>query len=221
MLVSVVNHNNNRNAVKLIDDFKKYCCVYSVDSGSDLKGFENVFELELDNVYYTKLLLESLKFFLRNDEKVFGFVCSDIVICDCKKLVDTINDIFNNSNIGVYSPSSTGRSLKHCKNFQTGDIRDVPFVEGFCFFAERFIIEEFMEYDFSVNKLGWGLDVLMGFLCQKNKMRCVIDDRIVIEHFNETGYSMAEASKEMYKWHQSINDVVFFNYWMSFRNEKT
>lgn len=195
ILAVVVNYNLNDAAINLKNILSsKFENVIIIDSGSDVQPDE--FDIKLENVGYSGLFNRASKEMIENNYEWLFFICSDVSMkkSDVDKLKINLDEL--SEDIGVYSPSSTGQSHKHCKNKQSGGLRDVVFVEGFMFAANRKIIEQVYPVDVSINKLGHGVDALKGFLCLKNKLRCVIDDRLCFYHREGTGYNTNEASKQ-------------------------
>lgn len=214
-LVTIVNHNLNYEAINLKNIFKEHFkSVIIIDSGSDLQPDE--FDIKLPNVGYSGLFNRAVKEVIEKEYDWLLFICSDVVMkkSDAEKLKNQINML--SDDIGVYSPASTGQSHKHCKNMQSGNLRDVVFVEGFIFVANKKILEQIYPVDVNVNKLGHGLDAYKGYLCVKNKMRCVIDDTVVVYHREGTGYNTNEASSQFLQWMNQPNMVEFLAFWNNY-----
>lgn len=210
VLCCIVNYNMNENALKIRTVVSPHLDTIIIDSGSTVK---NKAFLCLDNVYYSGLLNNSYKIAKENGYKYILFICSDVV---CEK--DQMNIMFKNlsqlnlKEIGVYSPSSSGRSHSYCKKKENKGVRPVPFVEGFMFLAAMEIIEMFTPIDLNINKFGWGLDVAKGFYCRQKDLLCLIDDEVTVHHPDGTGYSSDLADIEMEKWLNASTNLDFKNY---------
>lgn len=214
-LAVVVNHNLNDEAANLKNILSNKFDTIIIDSGSN--NVPDDFDIKLANVGYTGLLsraIEEMK--VRECEWLF-FICSDVVMkkSDVDKLKISIDAL--PMDVGVYSPASTGQSHKHCKNHSTGGLREVIFVEGFIFAANRLILEKlYAAINLDVNRLGHGLDAYKGYLCIKNDLKCVVDDTIVVYHKEGTGYNAGEASKQFVDWMNMDNMFDFKEFWFNY-----
>jgi len=200
ILVTVVNHNHNENALKLLTQFSRDFKTIVIDSGSEVK--DNRFIL-LDNVYYSGLFNKACELLKETDKKWLLFIASDVRIDEDNywKLTRRLCDHRSFSDIGLYTPSIEGRSHLFLKQ-QTGSYkyRDVNFVEGFMFLARRSILSKMHPVDVRLNKIGWGLDVMKGFFCRELGLRSVVDDLVSVYHPPEAGYSYEEAVENCKRW---------------------
>jgi hypothetical protein len=213
-LVTIVNHNLNDEAINLKNIFSEQFDTIIIDSGS--KEQPNAFDVKLDNVGYSGLFNSAAESMLKNDYDWLLFICSDVVFkkSDVEKIKIAVETL--PPDIGVYSPSSTGQSHKHCKNQKTNGMRDVVFVEGFIFAASRRIIEQVFPVNTDINKLGHGLDAYKGFLCIANNLRCVIDDTITVYHREGTGYNTTLASQQFLNWMTQPQMSAFSAFWSTY-----
>jgi hypothetical protein len=214
VLVTIVNHNLNDEAINLKNIFSEQFDTIIIDSGS--KEQLPDFDIKLNNVGYSGLFNAASEVMLHRGYDWLLFICSDVVLkkSDVEKIkiaVETLPD-----DIGVYSPSSTGQSHRHCKNQKTGSLRDVVFVEGFMFAASKKIIERIYPVNTEINKLGHGLDAYKGFLCITNNLRCVIDDNITVYHQEGTGYNTTIASQQFLNWMSQPNMSAFSAFWNTY-----
>lgn len=200
ILVTIVNHNHNENALRLQSLFSRDFRTFVIDSGSAEK--DNRFIL-LENVYYTGLFNKASEILLNSEEKWLLFIASDVEISDDNywKLSRRLRDRRSFNNIGLYTPSVRGRSHQFLQN-QTGffKFRDINFVEGFIFIACREIIQKMHPVDIKLNKIGWGLDVMKGFIAKQLGKRCVVDDLVEVYHPPTAGYSYEEAVSNCKRW---------------------
>lgn len=212
ILVTIVNYNLNDEALNLKSIFKEHFSdVMIIDSGSPVQPEE--FDIKLPNVGYSGLFNESCKQAIDKNCDWLFFICSDVSMkkSDVLKLKDYINMLPDD--VGLYSPSSVGQSHKHCKNNSTNNLRDVVFIEGFMFAVKTSILEQAYPVDLNVNRLGHGIDAYKAFLCYKNNLRCVIDDRLCFYHREGTGYNTAEASRQFVNWMNLPGMESFRDFW--------
>ena len=215
ILVCINNYNCNENANKLKQEFIKsgfYTII--IDSGSDLQ--EESFDIKLGNVYYNGLLNQSIESTISFDKQYMFFIASDVLIEDIDKLKLYITNL--SSDIYLYSPSSKGQSHPWCKNRNTNDLRDVIFIEGFIFLSHINILKTIYPINLDVNRLGYGLDILLGYKSYKTfNKRCVIDDRFTVYHKEGTGYNTNRATIEMNNWIKklSVEEQNFINLYLT------
>jgi glycosyltransferase involved in cell wall biosynthesis len=199
---AIVNYNCNDNARKLRKIFSQYFDTQVIDSGSSTK--DNSF-INLPNVYYSGLYNHAYNHAISKGYEYILFICSDVIIEEeeAEKMFQNLSSL-NLNEIGVYSPSSTGRSHYQCKKKNESGLRVVDFVEGFFFFASLKMLSNFGNINTDVNLYGWGIDVVKGFYSKKMGLLSVIDDGVSIYHPEETGYSTESAEKQMLKWFESL-----------------
>jgi hypothetical protein len=203
ILVCITNHNSNDNAIELKVNFSKYFETIIIDSKSDFIMDE--FDIKLDNVYYTGLVNESFNQCKIRNKKYLFFIASDVYYNNYEEVSNVISSL--NEDIHLWSPSSRGQSHYHCKNFKTDSIREVPYLEGFCFLSHIDCFNGLYPISMEKNLYGYGIDLLLGYNCIKNlKNKCVVDDRVEIYHKEGTGYSQSKALQDMYNWMMSDFD---------------
>lgn len=214
VLVTIVNHNLNDEAINLKNLFSEQFDTVIIDSGSNVQPEE--FDIKLPNVGYSGLFNAACETMLKGGYDWLLFICSDVVLkkSDVLKIKMAVETLPND--VGVYSPSSSGQSHKHCKNLKTNGLRDVVFVEGFMFAAAKKIIEQIYPVNVEVNKLGHGLDAYKGFLCLQNNLRCVIDDTINVYHREGTGYNTTIASHQFLAWMSLSTMSAFSAFWSTY-----
>jgi len=204
ILCTVVNHNCNENASKLSKNFSKYVNTIVIDSGSKIKDSSFI---NLENVYYSGLFNHACQYAKERNYEYIFFICSDVVIEESQVAI-----IFNNlkkidfSLLGMYSPSSSGRSHFYCKRRNENGFRIVPFMEGFIFLASMEIMAKIAPIDTIINRLGWGIDVISGYYCKSMFKLSIVDDGANVFHPAETGYSNDNAGAQMAKWIKQLHN---------------
>lgn len=208
---AIVNHNNNENAKLLFKTFSPYLTTQVIDSGSTIKTPEFI---NLPNIYYSGLYNYAYQHAKSNNFKYLLFICSDVIVdeSEAEKMFRNLR-LIDLEEIGVYSPSSTGRSHYQCKKQNENGFRIVDFVEGFFFFANMKVLERFSEIDTKLNLYGWGIDVAKGFYTKKMNLLSIIDDGVSIHHPDTTGYSINKAEEQMVSWFRMLpegKDLINF-----------
>jgi hypothetical protein len=201
ILAAVVNYDHNPQAVHLKKQLSAAFDTIIIDSGSPVQLDE--FDIKLENVGYSGLFNAAAAQTIAQDYEWLFLICSDVTIRseDVRPLRSYMNQL--GEDIGVYSPSASGRCHAHCRNAATVGLRDVLYVEGYTFLARRSILDKVYPVDLELNRLGWGLDVCKGYACKTAGLRCVVDDRITVHHETGTGYSTKAARSQMLAWMDS------------------
>lgn len=83
---------------------------------------------------------------------------------------------------------------------RNGTLRSVVFVEGVSFAVRASLLTKLCPIDTTVNALGWGLDVYLGFLAMQAGLTSVVDDRVVVYHEANCGYNTAQARDQRDAW---------------------
>lgn len=209
ILVCITNHNNNENAIELKNNFSNYFDTIIIDSQSN--KIEDEFDIKLNNVYYSGLFNESVDQCKYRNKKYLYFIASDVFYDDYDKVSDLIESL--DDDVYLWAPSSRGQSHTHCKNLSTGGIREVPYLEGFCFLSHIHCCDNLHPISLEKNLFGYGIDLLLGYNCVKRLgKKCVVDDRVEIYHKEGTGYNQGKALQDMYNWMMKDFDKGVLNY---------
>lgn len=206
MLVSIVNHNCNAEAIALRSAFSGHADTVLLDSGSKLTPAERQqFDECLPNVYYGGLLNRTAEIArMRPSDTPVLLVCSDVGVADAGHLLDCMKDAFADPKVMAWAPSARVKSFPHMVPHGTGGVRRASFADGFCFAARRFLFDGVCPIDVSINRIGWGPDVQFGYLAAISGGLCVIDDRVEVQHIDGAGYDTTDASKQYLAWRRRL-----------------
>jgi hypothetical protein len=202
LLTAIVNHNRNANAIALRQGFAPLSPVVLIDSGSAIAEEERAwFDECLPNVYYSGLLNRTCAFAnALPDDDALLLICSDVEIDQPETLVARLTEAFRDPSVMVWGPTSLGSPHPQMWPRTTGQIRQVSFVEGFCFAARKSLLARVCPVDLAVNRYGWGIDVLLGYLAASLGGRSLVDDGIEVRHPITTGYAIPEARAQRDAW---------------------
>lgn len=202
IVVFIFNYNVNGNARRLKSIFGEHFPTYILDSGSNPACPDAI---HYDNIYYGGMFNEAIK-----KSRNYRWCCvitSDVMIDDqfASLLPQRMIEASNNAEIGCYQPSChpTGRSHQYGYNKSTGKIREVPYFEGW---FQMFRTSLGFSLDLSLNRIGWGTDLYLCKRARDRKLKNVVDDRIVVYHPKDTGFSNSEANEQMQAWAATIPD---------------
>lgn len=189
LIAYILNYDKDDNARRI--NFGLPCESYIVDSsGISKSGFTHT-----DMPYFAGCMNKAIEHFLKTDATHILLVCSDVV-GDWSSVVNAINNLPDN--IGIYTPSVSGQGWAHEKPEGYGWVhRDIPFAEGMIACYKREIIEQLGYVNVLKDPHGYGIDIYLGFICQKLNLKCIIDDSIMMYHPFGSGYSQKQAEKQM------------------------
>ena len=202
MLVVIVNHNHNAEAISLKRRFAALAPTRLLDSGSALAPDERAHFSEcLPNVFYSGLLNRTAEWAagLRGDAPVL-LVCSDVAVAEPAELLSCMADAFADPKLMVWAPCAAVRSFPHMNPAGSGGLRRVSFTDGFCFAARKSLWDAVCPVDVSVNRLGWGPDVQFAYVALTMGGWCAVDDRIEVRHPDGPGYDPEEAMRQYRAW---------------------
>ncbi len=202
MLTAIINHNCNANAIALRKGFQALSPVVLIDSGSALAEAERSgFDECLPNVYYSGLLNRACEYAHDlPDDDVLLLICSDVEIEHPASLLASLAEAFRDPSVMVWGPVSLGSPHPQMWPRSGGRRRQVSFVEGFCFAARKSLLARVCPVDVAVNRFGWGIDVLLGYLAASLGGRSLVDDTIEVRHPVTTGYAIPAARAQRDAW---------------------
>ncbi|WP_370090173.1 hypothetical protein [Ekhidna sp.] len=217
LLVAIINHNHNQEGIALKNEFGQLVDTILIDSGSTFEGDEREhFDFTLPNVYYNGLLNQA-HVAMKPGHTHLLLITSDVVIEDFDILLTRMKEVYTqNPKVAVYAPSAVHSTHHHMNNLKSNDIRKVTFTEGFCFAMPRPYLDEICPIDLSINKIGHGIDMYMGYLSMKNNCWAVVDDKVVVDHPHGSGYSDKQARIERDRWYATKSTAAqAYHYWIS------
>jgi hypothetical protein len=204
--IVIVNHNVNRNAIELARGFAPHAPTVAIDSGSRLDPAEVPhFEIRLPNVHYSGLMNEAVLYVAGlNDDDVMYFICSDVSFADHAAATQRLEAVFRDPAVGAYAPSANASSHPSMLCHGSGGARPVCFVEGFCFASRIGLLRRMCPVDLEVNRIGWGLDVYLGYLALASGRRSVVDDEVCVHHPWPSGYAKDDARRQRDRWFRTL-----------------
>jgi hypothetical protein len=197
VLVCVTNHDCSDNARRLRRQLGGFFETIVIDSGSTDNGSE--FDVELGNVFYPGLFNESVRQCRLRGRRFLYFIAADVQVDSAPAIHRIIRSL--DDDVGIWAPSTRGQAHDHCRNKQSGHMRDAPYAEGYTYVVDVDLCDIVYPVDRASNTFGYGIDLLLGFNCVRNhRRRCVIDDRVEVHHREGKGYDPDAALEEMYAW---------------------
>jgi len=209
ILCCIFNHNQHAGAISWWERLSPCFETLILDSGSE-PPCRHEGAVILDNVYYAGLMNRAWELLRERDYRWLMIVTSDIEIdaSNTERLIAGMQDMVQTSNVGLYQPSCAlslrGRALYQSVCHYTGRLRKVNFQEGWFHLVCREILDEVMPIDLSLNRLGWGIDLVFSHVARIKRMLVLVDDRVRVVHPRGTGYNRDAALAQMRQWHASI-----------------
>ena len=204
LIVVIANHNCNPDAVALKKAFLPFADTIIIDSGSTIHdSIAGYFDIQLDNVFYSGILNRAHEEMASRGCTHLLLIGSDVVVADPGHLIDRIRTVMKATGAQLYSPSVKDKSHNHNHMVQRSgaEWHHVTFVDGFCFAVSRDILDSCCPVDLSVNKIGHGVDIYMGFLAMKNNGDAVVDDKVTVYHPPGSGYDSKIARTMRDAWY--------------------
>lgn len=215
LLVVIINHENNQNAILLKKQFSDHCNTILMDSGSEMTK-EEVLEFDeiFENIYYNGLLNEANNHL--STSKKFNYlllITSDVQVENASRLIERCLECLSDSKNGLYAPTVKDSAHSHMETKRSSGFRKVTFVEGFCFGVKREILSQVCPIDLNINRIGHGVDMFMGYLALIRSKWSIADDHIVVVHPRGSGYNDKEARRQRDQWMEtkSLKAQIFHN----------
>ncbi len=202
MLTAILNHQCNGNALTMGRGFAALGPTLLIDSGSQLTDAERAgFDDCLPNVYYSGLVNQVWQRAapLAGDDVIL-LICSDVEVDEPGHLLARLTTAFRDPAVQLWGPCSTGSPHPQMWPRGSGGTRQVSFVEGFCFAARKSLLDRVCPVDLEVNRLGWGIDVLLGYHAARQGGISLVDDAVEVHHPVTTGYGIAQARAQRNAW---------------------
>jgi hypothetical protein len=181
--------------------------------GKDDENFEllktqlSSFDIYVPRVgFYGNRIKEIRAYFEENDYYSLFLICSDVRIV-CGNIVDKIEEYANDSSIGCYGFGTINNCTFPWLKYDNINLtKTVPFVEGYCFGANKALIKQ-LELE---NIYGYGMDVEMGYRSHASELKCIISNDVCISHAYGKSYDDSEATKEYQNFLISNPDIHTF-----------
>ena len=209
ILCCIFNHNQNAQATAWWERLSPHFYTVILDSGSE-PPCRHEAALNVANIYYSGLMNEAYGLLRERDYRWLMIVTSDIEIdpANTGKLIAGMKDISRTTHVGLYQPSCAlslhGRALYQSVCHYTGRLRRVNFQEGWFHLVCREILDEVLPIDVSLNRLGWGVDLVLSHFARIKRMLVLVDDRVRVVHPRGSGYNRDAALEQMRRWQATI-----------------
>ncbi len=156
--------------------------------------------------FYSALWNEVVK---RSDAAIVGLVTGDVEIPDVQLLIQRAVDVFtqNSEQAWIYAPDvcyTHFRYRREALKLVSNSCYEVPTTDSTCWFLRRECLQAIGRVDTSINKFGYGLDILASLYAKERGKLCVRDFGVEIIHPKSKGYSDKEAQEQERAWVKSL-----------------
>jgi hypothetical protein len=128
---------------------------------------------------------------------------ADAFSSDLAQMFSKYSSVREKHRIGVFEPH-----IDHTdQQYNVSGLRclepnmfEIPFTDSTCWFVHGDIVRHFSPIDLTVNRYGWGIDVMAAACCRLAGLRCVRDYTFTVTHPRGTGYEAENARKQMHRY---------------------
>jgi len=216
--VFIFNYGQIENAIKLyrqFDDVGVNCRILNSSDGKDDLIPETDFIYKFDNIYYSGLWNEALDLF---DGSHMMVITSDVEIEDVSKIVRNAKSFFRSENNWIYAPNVDYTFWKYHPEAITeysGSLKNVPNTDGMCWMLSSEAAYSVGNIDLSINKIGFGVDLLAAMFATRANKKVVRDYSICVKHPQTRSYDSTEAERQEFQW---INSLGYYQEYIQYRN---
>lgn len=157
--------------------------------------------------YYSHLWNVAVR---RSKAPIFGIITADAELPDAGALASRLIDFFNSAGERgwIYAPDVDYTVWRYQRDKLTPVHRscyEVPNTDSTCWFMRRACALAIGAVDTSVNKLGYGIDLLGALLCAELGKLCVRDYAVEVIHPPTKNYDDGQAQAQERAWAASLN----------------
>ncbi len=169
------------------------------------KHFDNKRRISLPNVGYSGQWNAMLND-LNGEDEVVLLINSDVKILNLDLLLERMERFYSIENSGIYAPNVSWTSWTFLKKSldKFEDFHIVPATDSMIWSLRKDIAFKVGEVDLSVNKWGWGIEVVASYLCNVENKLVVRDYEVLCKHPKDTSYSNVESRIQMDNWFNSF-----------------
>ncbi len=205
----IFNYARFDDAMTLYKGFSDASCdVFLLNCESPLDpSFEETDRIKkLPNIYYSGQWNEALKLLTGN---VAFLINSDVKIKSIPRLIQKMQSFYSKygDKAGIYAPNLhwTPWTYNPARLEDLGNgVKRVPATDSTVWSVCSSLAHKVGPVDLSINKLGWGIEVVAAYYAFLEKKLVVRDYSIKLEHPNHTAYNRTEADQTWRKWANSL-----------------
>lgn len=211
MQVFVFNYGHLSNAAKLTTRLHKQSIVATLLSaecvGDAFDSYSNIRIFPRPSTdFYSALWNEVIA---SSTAEIVGVITGDVEVPDVQLLIQRAAEFFtrHGENAWIYAPDvgyTHFRYRRQSLRLIANGCYEVPTTDSTCWFLRRECLQAIGRVDTSINKFGYGLDILASLHAKERGKLCVRDFGVEIIHPKSKGYSDQEAQEQERAWVKSL-----------------
>ena len=197
-----------QHAEKLERMFRPHCEVIVVNSDDSLRARHPHWQHIGNDGYFTDQWNAALQ---RFDSDVFVHVQGDIWPTEVGRLLSESVRFITNYGVGIYAPNVDFNPhvyrTRSLPKLQEG-VYEVPATDCSFWAIPAEVIRNTPRVDPRVNRLGWGIEYLVGAVVRRGGRRIVRDYRFTAGHLKSRSYNSDQAAKEWEQLKKAVDPLL-------------
>jgi hypothetical protein len=197
-----------QHAVGLEAMFRPHCAVAVINSDDSLRIRHPHWHHIGNDAYFTEQWNAAIA---RFDADVFLHIQADVWPDKFAQMLSECIRCLTNLGIGIYAPNVNFNPhifSRNSLNRLTDGIYEVPATDCSFWAISADVLRNTPAIDPKINKLGWGIDYLVGAVCKRRNLKIVRDYRFVAAHPKTRGYDNTQALREWNAFRTSVDPIL-------------
>lgn len=145
----------------------------------------------------------------RSKAPIVGIITGDVEVPDVQFLIQRAAKFFaqHGESAWIYAPDvdyTHFRYRRQALGLYSNSCYTVPTTDSTCWFLRRECLQAIGRVDTSINKFGYGLDILASLYAKERGKLCVRDFGVEVIHPESKGYSDKDAQQQEKAWVKSL-----------------
>jgi hypothetical protein len=197
-----------QHAVKLEAMFRPHCAVAVINSDDSLRIRYPHWHHIGHDAYFTNQWNAAVA---RFDADVFLHIQADVWPDKFEQMLFECIKCLTNLGVGIYAPNVdfNPHVFRTRSLFRLSEgIYEVPATDCSFWAVSAEVIRNTPPVDAEINKLGWGVEYLVGAVCKRRSLKIVRDYRFIAAHPKSRGYDNARALREWNAFRTSVDPIL-------------
>lgn len=197
-----------QHAARLEAMFRPHCETIVINSDDDLRASHPHWQHVGNDAYFTTQWNAALD---RFDGDVFVHIQADVWPVKVGAMLQEARNYLSNFGVGVYAPDVDFNAHYYRKKDLTklGEgVFEVPATDC-CFWAIKGeVVRATPRVDPRINKLGWGIEYMVGAVARARGLKVARDYRFTAGHQKGSGYNLTQAFEEWQALRNSLDEEL-------------
>jgi hypothetical protein len=197
-----------QHAVTLEAMFRPHCAVAVINSDDSLRIRYPHWHHIGNDAYFTDQWNAAVA---RFDADVFLHIQADVWPDKFEQMLSECIKCLTNLGVGIYAPNVdfNPHVFRTRSLFRLSEgIYEVPATDCSFWAVSAEVIRNTPLVDAEINRLGWGVEYLVGAVCKRRRLKIVRDYRFIVAHPKSRGYDNARASREWDAFRTSVDPML-------------